>query len=136
MNVKRFWFGSIAVFLLIFVTDFIIHGLLLKNIYMATASVWRPEIEMQSKMWMMWIGYLITALSFTYIYVRGYEPQKNNLPQGFRYGTLLGVFLGSQMSLSSYVIYPIPGMLAVYWFVASLAQGILSGMLVSSIYRQ
>jgi len=47
MNRKRLVLAIVAAFAGIWVTDFLIHGVWLANTYKATASLWRPEAEMQ-----------------------------------------------------------------------------------------
>ena len=46
MNNKRWIQASIAVFVGLFVLEFVINGILLQDIYQKTASVWRSEPEM------------------------------------------------------------------------------------------
>ena len=42
MNNKRWLQASVAVAVVLFVLEFIIHGLLLQGIYQQTTAVWRP----------------------------------------------------------------------------------------------
>ena len=46
MNTKRWLLASVAVFVVMAVLEFFIHGVLLSDMYRQTASVWRPEAEM------------------------------------------------------------------------------------------
>ena len=59
MKTKQWVRASAWVFVTIFILEFIIHGIFLKGLYQQTASVWRGPEVMQSKMWIMWLGYLI-----------------------------------------------------------------------------
>src|SRR5205807_2458195 len=51
MNTKRWLLASVAVFVVIGVLEFLVHGVLLSGLYKQTASVWRPEAEMRQMMW-------------------------------------------------------------------------------------
>lgn len=136
MNIKRWILASLATVVVILVLEFIIHGIFLSGIYNETASVWRPETEMQSRVWLMWLGYLIFAPFFAYIYTQGYVQGANGMQQGLRYGLLMGVVLSVMQSLGWYAVLPIPGMLAFYWFLAGMAEFTIAGVAVGMIYRE
>jgi len=135
VNTKRWLLGSLAVFVVIMVLESIVNGVLLKDIYMQTATVWRPEADMQKMMWLFWIGYLVFALMFTLIYSKGYEKKKDDLGQGLRYGLYVGVLTSIPMSLTWYVVLPIPGTLALYWTIAGIVEMLVAGAAVGFIYR-
>src|SRR2546422_8451465 len=96
MNTKRWLLASVAVFVVIGVLEFLVHGVLLSGLYKQTASVWRAEAEMRQMMWIFWAGYLVFAPFFTLIYVKGYEKGKPGLGQGFRFGLYVGAMLRSE----------------------------------------
>jgi hypothetical protein len=60
--------ASLAVSVGFFVVDGVVNNVLLTDLYKQTASVWRPESEIQGNMWLMWIGTLILAPLFALIY--------------------------------------------------------------------
>jgi hypothetical protein len=64
--------------------DFVIHGILLKPAYDATASLWRPMEEMN--MPLMYLVTLVFALCFALIYQM---IERKSLGVGIRYGLLL-----------------------------------------------
>jgi len=136
MNVKRWLLASVTVFVIIFILEMVIHGVLLAGIYQETATVWRPQAEMEATMWYMWLGYLIFAPAFVYIYVRGYESGKDGLAQGLRYGVIVGILLSIPQSLGWYSVLPIPAALALYWAVAGMAEVIIAGMATGLIYKK
>ena len=54
MNMKRLILAIVSGFILIFVTDFLIHAVWLMPDYNATRSLWRPESEMNARFpWML-----------------------------------------------------------------------------------
>ena len=136
MNTKRWLLASVAVFVVIAVLEFLIHGVLLSDMYRQTASVWRPEAEMQKMMWVFWVGILVFAPFFVLIYVKGYEKDKPGLGQGFRYGLYVGVMLSVMNSFGWYVMLPIPLALAFYWFLAILVEFIAAGVAAGLVYHE
>jgi hypothetical protein len=135
MNTKRWLLASLAVFVVIAVLEFVVHGLLLADLYRQSASVWRPEPEMQKMMWVFWVGMLVFAPFFTLIYVKGYEKGKPGLGQGFRCGLYVGAMLSVMNSFGWYVLLPIPFALAFYWFLAILVEFIAAGMAAGLVYH-
>ena len=136
MNTKRWLLGSVAVFVVIGVLEFLIHGVLLSDMYGQTASVWRPEAEMHQMMWVFWAGILVFAPFFALIYVKGYEKGKPGLGQGFRYGLYVGVMLSVMNSFGWYVLLPIPLALAFSWFLTILVEFTVAGIAAGLIYHE
>lgn len=136
MNTKRWLLASVAVFVVLFVLEFIIHGVLLQGVYQQTASVWRPMTDMQRHMWILWVGYLVFAPFFVFIYTKGYEKGKPGLGQGFRFGLYLGAMLSVLHGFGWYAILPIPLALSFYWTVAILVEFIAMGIAAGLVYRE
>lgn len=136
MNNKRWIQASVAVFVGLFVLEFIVNGILLRDIYQKHASVWRNEPDMQGMMWLMWLGYAIFAAFFTFIYTKGYEPKKPGVEQGLRFGLYVGLAFAPLHSLTWYVVLPIPGALAFYWFLAGMVEFIALGAIAGLIYKK
>lgn len=135
MNIKRWLFASLAVLVVIAALDMVINSVLLTGLYQQTASVWRPPEEMQRRMWLFGVGYLIFAPFFTLIYAKGYEPDKSGLGQGLRYGLYMGLVLSVMQNLIWYTVLPIPGVLAFYWFLGGMVESIAAGVAAGLIYR-
>jgi hypothetical protein len=136
MNTKRWLLASVAVLVVLAVLEFLIHGVLLSDLYRQTASVWRSEAEMQKMMWIFWVGMLVFAPFFALIYVKGYEKGKPGLGQGFRYGLYVGVMLSVMHSFGWYVILPIPLALAFYWLLGILVEFIAAGVAAGLVYHE
>ena len=136
MNTKQWLLASVAVFVVVAVLEFLMHGVLLSDVYRQTASVWRSEAEMQKMMWIFWVGMLVFAPFFALIYVKGYEKGKPGLGQGFRYGLYVGVMLSVMHSFGWYVILPIPLALAFYWLLGILVEFIAAGVAAGLVYHE
>ena len=135
MNTKRLALASLAVFVVFFVVDGVVNNVLLADLYKQTASVWRPESEIQGNMWLMWLGTLILAPLFVLIYTKGYEANKPGLGQGVRFGLIVGVLLSAPQCLVWYAVLPIPATLAVWWFMTGMVESVAAGVAAGLIYR-
>src|SRR5437588_303732 len=102
MNVNRYLIASLAVFVSAVGLDYVINGVILKDAYEATKSVWRPD--MASKTWIFFLIDLIYAFPFTYIFVRGYEGK--GIIEGARFGAIVGVLISVPMAYGLYVLLP------------------------------
>lgn len=133
MNPKRLVIAVLAVFAAYMGTDFLIHEIWLKPDYQASASLWRPEAEMQSHFVWMMLAHLLWAAMFVALWARGFAAH-NCLLCASIYGLFMGMFSEAR-TLIWYVVQPLPGMLAVKWFVAGAAQGMLFGLLTFFAYK-
>jgi hypothetical protein len=129
--VKRTIVSIVAVFVAWFILDFVIHGLILPSTYEATAQLWRPMNEM--KMWVMQVAVLINAIAFVSIYA-GFFADKS-IKSGLFYGFLYGIGTGFSMGFGTYAFMPIPIHLALVWFVGTLVEMLVGGVIVGSIIR-
>jgi hypothetical protein len=134
MNNKRLFNASVAVFVVLFVLEWLIHGVLLAGIYKETAIVWRPMADEQKLMWLMWLGYLIFAPFFVTIFDKGYERDKPAHEQGMRFGLLVGLAFAPMQALVWYTVLPIPSTLAFYWLVAGIVEFVVLGLTVGWVY--
>jgi len=66
---KRFVLAVLAVFAAWSALDFLIHGMILRSAYEATAALWRPMGEM--KMGLMYVVGVIAAAAFVGLYAAG-----------------------------------------------------------------
>lgn len=128
---KKCLLGTGVTFVLLFITDFIIHGKCLEDLYLATQSLWRSEADMESMMPTMMLGQLLMAVFFSWIFVHGYKGK--GVLEGVRYGLLMGGFqAGGQLVM--YAVAPYPLELTVSWIVAAFAQSVLLGVALSLIW--
>jgi hypothetical protein len=128
---KKYLLASLAVFIVVSVLDFVIHGMLLKGVYESTASLWRPMEEMN-----MGLMYLVTALvslAFTAIYV--YHVKGGSASAGAKFGLVYGLATGISMGFGSYMYMPIPYSLAWGWFLACVVEGVVAGAVAGAIAK-
>jgi len=130
---KTFWIGWVVVFVVMQIYGYLVHEVGLSETYQSLASVFRPQAEMESMMWMMMVGGVFSLLLFCYIFTWGYEGK--GIMEGVRYGALIGVFVSIISAVDSYVIYPLTGELAVIWFVTGVIAFMISGAIFAAIYK-
>ena len=127
--IKRTILATLAVYVAWSVLDFIMHGVILSSSYEATANLWRPMEEM--KMGLMYVVVLISALTFVSIYA--YFFKERTLATGLKYGFLFGVGVGSGMGYGTYSVIPIPYEMALVWFLGTVVETAVGGILVGLI---
>jgi hypothetical protein len=128
---KRTIWAVVAVFLVWSILDFILHGLLLRSIYMATANLWRPMEQMNTT-----LMHLVTLASATcFVLIYGLLVGQKSIMSGIRFGALFGVATGISMGFGSYSVMPIPLTLAWAWFLGSWIESIAAGAIVGAIIK-
>ena len=129
--VKRVILAIAAVFVAWSVLDFLIHGLMLRSTYEATASLWRPMGEM--KMGLMYVVGAVGAATFVGLYAAVVKPK--SIAAGLKYGFLFGIATGFPMGFGTYCVMPVPVNLAFAWFGGSLVEAVVGGAITGAIIR-
>jgi hypothetical protein len=129
---KRFILSVIVVFLAWSVMDYIIHGVILQSSYAATASLWRPMAQM--KMGVMYVSVLIAAIAFVLIFSQFFS--KKGVGMGLKYGLCFGIATGVSMGYGSYSVMPIPYHMAFTWFLGSVIEAAVGGMIAGAIIKE
>ena len=128
MSYLKLLFAIGIVFLTMWVTDSLIHGVLLKPAYTATAHFWRPEAEMRAHWPWMLAGQFLVAAAFTTLYAKAFA-ERACLKTAIGYALCMGLFHGGG-NLIMYAVEPYPGVLVAKWILAGLAQSIVLGLVV------
>jgi hypothetical protein len=132
MNMKRLLLAIVVAFVIVFGTDFLIHGIWLSSDYEATKELWRPESDMNARFHWMLMAQLIGAATFVIIWAKGFAGR--DVGTGITFGLLMG--LAQQVwAIIDHVVMPVPGALAAKWVVAGLVQGVLLGIVTAFIYK-
>jgi len=135
MNWKRLLLAALVAFIFLQLTDFLIHGVILEDIYqiLAERGVFRSDAEMYRYTWVEILMTLLFSFFFTYIFVKGYEGK--GVLEGVRYGIIIGFFWIFINAYGAFVILPIPYGLVWYWIISGFIQTIIAGILVALIYK-
>ena len=129
---KTFWFGFVAVFIVMHVIGYVVHVVMMDDTYTALGTLFRPKEEMNSMMWMMFLSGAVLVFLFCYIFTKGYEGK--GVMEGARYGALMGVFL-ALVNVDQHVIYPLPATVAAIWFVTVVVSMTIAGAVFAAIYK-
>lgn len=130
-NTRRFIAGGLAIFIIIRVCEFIIHGPLLGDLYATIPNIWRQD--MMSLMWIIYLGSFIFSFLLMFAFIKGYEDR--GILEGVRFGLMFGIMTSGLGAFYQYVVYPIPLSLAIQWFCYSLVEFIIAGIAAALIYR-
>lgn len=126
---KKFLIGTIAVFVVWEVLDFLMHGVILMDSYEATSSLWRPEMSTG----LLLIVTLIAAAAFTYIYSDLIG--NKSVATGLKYGLVWGIGAGVSFAYGSYAVMPIPYGMALTWFLGTIVEGLAAGYVLGMIVK-
>jgi hypothetical protein len=132
MNVKKLVLTIIVVFVVAFLTGFVIHAVLLRADYMAIKEHYRPEGQEM----MLWISlaYLSFAVGSVLVYAKGVE-NKPWLGQGIRFGILIALILAVPSFFIAYAVQPVPTILMVKQVLFEGVNKILLGIITAALYR-
>lgn len=134
MNIKKWVLSGIAVFVVTFVLDFLFHGVLLKGLYEQTVLIWRSDAN--RLMWLMTMTQLIFGFVLAWFYTLGYEPKKEGLSQGIRFGIYTGILLVAAQGFVWYVVLPVPFILNLGWLASTFIDTVAGGAVIGLIYRK
>jgi hypothetical protein len=68
MRTTRLILACVAVFVFVFGFEWVFHGMIMKESYVNTASLWRPEAEMTARFGWLLGGQLLLSVMFCVIY--------------------------------------------------------------------
>lgn len=133
MNVKRYILTSLAVFVFVYLLEFLFHGLLMANSYLEHADLLRSSEEQMAYMPFMALGFLILAFGFTFIFVHGYEGK--GMVEGLRFGLYTGIAFSVSTNLINYCVFPRPRVWVVSWILGETLILMLAGALAAALYK-
>jgi len=119
----------LAVIVTSFVSDFVVHQVLMKDDYEATKEIWRGPEEM--KVWAMMAGQALAAIVFTLLYARGFA--SGCWTCAIVFGIMFGL-MNIATNLIYYSVLPMPMSLALKWSVFGMIQCILFATIAKLVY--
>jgi hypothetical protein len=93
MDTKKFLLAALAVFVVYSALAYATHEVMLEPDYRSLGSSVRALDEFTQRMPLLYLGNLVFALAVSYVYLQGYEKDKNWIGQGLRFGLLMGTLL-------------------------------------------
>ena len=128
MNHKRGFPAFIAAFVFIFFFEFVWHGMLMKSLYVETASLWREEPMFP---WLI-LGQAVIAFAFTGFYVS--KIGVNCPATGAGYGLVIGILCAGG-DLIRFSVQPLTTKILWMWIAGGLIEFAVAGAIVGAIYK-
>lgn len=126
---KKFLLGTLAVFVVWEILDYVMHGLLLASAYEATASLWRSEMNMG----LIAVVVLIAAAAFVYIYAE--LVGNKSTATALKYGLVYGIGAGISFAYGTYAVMDIPYTMALTWFLGTIVEALAGAYVMSMIVK-
>lgn len=129
MRPGRFLLASVVLFLVALAWNAFVHLVVLRAANASVAHLWRPDLQDT-----MWLSLLLTA-GIVMLFVWGYGrfARDGSLREGVVWGLFFALLAGLLVDLSQYVLFPIPGVVALQWFAGGLLEFLLYGALVTRL---
>jgi hypothetical protein len=123
--------GGLAAFVFVFLFELLVHGFLMKGMYEATMSVWRPPAE--SNMVVMFLSQFLFAMAVAFFYpIVGPDKEcKKAAPFGFGLGLVMAM-----PQLAAYSYLPIPISISLTWAAASFVKAFASAFVVAKVFSK
>jgi hypothetical protein len=131
VNIQRYCFSFVAVFIFIFLSDYLCHEFLLAELYEKTRELWRAKDE--HIMIFIRLSELGFAAVVAFIFTRHYEDK--GVMEGLRYGLYIGLLLAA-LKIGTYGYMPIPLVLTFSWMVLSIVNGLGVGLVLALVYKE
>ena len=129
---KKMIAATAAVFILWSIIDFLVHGILLQEIYQETMHLWRPEDQM--------LALLMSAVTLFFgaavVLIYSFFVAPKSLATGVKFGAVLGIGIGAMTGLGSFSYMPIPLCLAGAWFAVMFAKLTVAGLVVGRLVSE
>jgi hypothetical protein len=129
---KRFLLTFIAAYVFIFFWGWLLNGIVLKDVYAETPTLWRPQSEMMALFHWIIMGQALIVFAFVMIYACGFAG--GGIAAGIRLGILLEI-AAIGMRMGFYAVQPVPGKLIVYGSISGLIEMVIVGAIVGAIYK-
>jgi hypothetical protein len=134
MNFPRVALAALVAWVAYLGISFLVHRVLLDDIYTQHASIMRSEPEQMS---ILPIGFgfaLLGFFVFSYTYAKGYEGG-NGRQEGLRFGVIVGILICSFATVFQYMVWPISSSLLIAWLIDNIVEFAIYGMIVGTLYK-
>jgi hypothetical protein len=132
MNWSKFLIAFIAAFAFMFFWGWLYNDVFMKDVYAATASLWRPRDEMMSRFPWLVIGEAILVFAMVMIFATGFA--NGGVAAGIKLGILLEIMaVGARLMM--YTVQPFPGRLVGYMTLGGFIEMIVAGAIIGAIYK-
>jgi len=117
MTFKRFISTVTGAFIFVFIFEYIVHAILLKDIYSTTSFLWRAEdVMIQYFHYTAMSQFLFTAAM---VYMFHSLSKEFSFIEAFRFGVFVGLAIAA-INIGTYAYMPISFKLSILWAMASI----------------
>ncbi len=124
--------GFIAVYVVMSLMNFLIHGVILKGIYLQMVAIQLMRGEEAGTMWIYFVTAIVVSFFFVLIFSKGY--QGKGIGEGVRFGLYAGLMMATPFAYDSYASYPVPYHLALQWFLYMVVEYIILGVVAAAVF--
>jgi hypothetical protein len=111
---------------------FLVYARLLADDFGANTGAFRAAADQNLPL--IFLGTFIGIMTLAFVYAKGYEGGQG-LPEGLRFGAVLGVFMTGYVSLGNYATLNISRDLALKFGVAAFVEMIVVGAALGAAYK-
>ena len=133
MNTRLYIIASLAVFAVLVSLNWLLHGVVLSELYEMSKSVWRNEASREVFTPLLFLNYFVVSFVFVYLFTRGYR--NKGWAEGVRYGLVFGLVIATSGTIEKFVLIDVPARLALGWFMGTLFSYMILGLVTAVIYR-
>jgi hypothetical protein len=130
---KKFWLAFVIAFILMVLLEFILHAGILSGFYRANPQGFLPENIACKRMVWMFIGMLLSAFIWTYLYNR-FVPIKD-LKTGAEFGVILMIFLNVPGAFLCYSLYVMSGYVYLWGTIGDVIIGAIVGGIMGVVFK-
>lgn len=126
---------TVVLFVCIWLLDYLVHSILLADLYAKSAKLFLPYKVIMARMPWMLLAQILSALFLVVLYSQGYSG-KGSVLEGIRYGIYLALLMYVPYIIISYVMYPYPLKLDLAMGGAMMVQTVIYGGIIGALYKK
>ena len=128
----RWVWGTVAVFAIFLLSDWLWNGQILKDWYASTHGLWRSQEDMWNHAWWYVTGLSLFSIVFTKIFTLNWE--NKGWMEGLRYGLWIALIFSS-VQLMWFTFQPIPAKMMWTWIVEGFISFSIAGIAIAWFYK-
>jgi hypothetical protein len=128
MNHKRGFIAFVLAFVFMFFFEFVWHGILMKPMYLGTATLWRTEPMFP----VLVFGEAIVAFAFTGLYVSKIGIHSPGTGAG--YGVVIGILCAGG-DVIRFSVQPLTTTILWMWIAGGIIEFAIVGAIVGAVYK-
>jgi hypothetical protein len=132
MHYSRIALAGVVAWVVDSLYGYLVYARLLAADFGANTGAFRAAADQNLPL--IFVGTLIGMLTLAFVYAKGYEGGPG-IPEGLRFGAVIGVFMTGYVSLGNYATLNITGDLAVKFGVAAFIEMIVVGAALGAVYK-